>query len=75
MRTNCLGTALSNQGHSLRHIKKEKRIGRSTVTRVTTVKGMKRRVAERQVAEEWNFHKCGVRPIHKHRSSAKETSL
>jgi hypothetical protein len=48
MRTNCLGTALSNQEHSLRHIKGGKRIGRNTVTRAAALKGMKRRVATEQ---------------------------
>lgn len=57
------------------HKERKKREGRNTVTRVTTVKRMKRGVAERHVTEEWNFCKCGVRPIHMHCSSAKETSL
>jgi hypothetical protein len=48
MRTNCLGTALSNQEHSLRHIKGGKRIGGNTVTRAAAVKGMKRGVAAEQ---------------------------
>jgi hypothetical protein len=43
MRTNCLGTALSNQEHSLRHIKGRKRIARNIVTRAAAVKGVKKK--------------------------------